>query len=105
MIDLECLTSKERAELRVTFAAIAVEARQEGEKVDRREQEVNGRPQMAENPGAPWYRLGAIFAMMFISFDAFGPAVPSASLRRCSHGLDTTQQSLPPMQVRAFLPF
>jgi low affinity Fe/Cu permease len=43
MIDLECLTDKELAELRVKFADIAIEARKDEKKVERRQERMNGR--------------------------------------------------------------
>lgn len=43
MIDLECLSDQELAELRAKFAEIAEEARNDEVKVERRERRVNGR--------------------------------------------------------------
>ncbi|WP_246770836.1 low affinity iron permease family protein [Taklimakanibacter albus] len=57
MIDLECLTDKELAELRVKFAAIAVEARQHEEKVEKREDEVNGNSRFKNNGKTPKHPL------------------------------------------------
>lgn len=49
MIDLECLTDQELAELRVKFAAIADQARRDEEKVQKRERRLNGRQRTKKN--------------------------------------------------------
>lgn len=49
MIDLECLTDQELADLRVKFAAIADEARRDEEKVEKRERRINGRARTKKN--------------------------------------------------------